>query len=178
MVNAVCHRDYTSAANTTIRLYDDHLEIWNPGTLTHQLRPEQLLMPHNSFPPNRLIAESFYNAGIIENWGTGTIRIAEALKEQRLVPPKFDVSMTECFRVIFDKTDLYNEQRLKDLGLNARQIKAIRHLCENEDLTNAQYQRLCAVSKPTVTRDLSDLVERGLIVREGATGKGTRYKLS
>ena len=30
IANAVCHRNYLSGAATTIRLYDDRLEIWNP----------------------------------------------------------------------------------------------------------------------------------------------------
>ena len=33
LVNAICHRDYTSAANVQVRIFDDRLEIWNPGEL-------------------------------------------------------------------------------------------------------------------------------------------------
>lgn len=178
VLNAVCHRDYTSLANTTLRLYDDHLEIWNPGSLTPALRPEQLLQPHNSYPPNRLIADSFFNAGMIEKWGTGTVRIGDALKEQNLVPPVFDISMSETFKIIMSAIGIYDEQRLQQLGLNERQIKGIQHLLKGNRMTNTQYQNLVGASRATVSRDLSQLVDQGFISREGTTGKGTFYQLA
>ena len=39
LINALCHRDYTSLAHSQIRLYDDHLDIWNAGILPPALTP-------------------------------------------------------------------------------------------------------------------------------------------
>ncbi|MDZ4837573.1 MAG: helix-turn-helix domain-containing protein [Candidatus Melainabacteria bacterium] len=178
VANAVCHRIYKTGVSINIRLYDDHLEIWNPGSLPVELRPEDLFRPHNSYAPNRLIAECFYNTGIIERWGTGTIRIVEALSEQGLAPPQFDVSISGTFKLVLSPIGTYGERRLREQGLNDRQIKAIQYLQSNKSLTNAEYQSLFGASKPTSTRDLSQLVEKGLILREGKTGKGTIYRLA
>ncbi len=38
MVNAICHRDYKADMVTTVRLFDNHLEIWNAGTLPPYLK--------------------------------------------------------------------------------------------------------------------------------------------
>lgn len=49
---------------------------------------------------------------------------------------------------------------------------------ENGNITNAKYQELFSVSKPTATRDLSELVEKfGVFEKKGTTGAGTSYTL-
>lgn len=53
-----------------IRLYDDHLEIWNPGNLPPGLTPEALFHEHDSIPRNRRIADAFFYSGLIERWGS------------------------------------------------------------------------------------------------------------
>ncbi len=46
IVNAVCHRDYTSDASVQVMLFKDRLEIWNPGTLPPTLTLASLKGPH------------------------------------------------------------------------------------------------------------------------------------
>ena len=62
-------------------MYDDHLEITNPGALQFGITPEKLTKPHESKPWNPIIANVFYRAGIIERWGTGTLNIIDWCKE-------------------------------------------------------------------------------------------------
>ena len=99
IANAICHRDYKADIDTTIKLFDDHLEIWNAGTLPPYLTPTDLLKPHRSYPHNKLIAQAFYNTEIIEQWGSGTMRMAEALKQQNLPAPWFDTSSPYMFKL-------------------------------------------------------------------------------
>lgn len=67
--------------------------------------------------------------------------------------------------------------------LNARQLKLVRRLFEagpdgfEGGLNVRKYQGLTGASKPTATRDLTDLVGRGIFKVEGA-GKSTRYQLN
>lgn len=35
ITNAICHRDYTITGTVQVRIYDDRLEVWNPGMLPH-----------------------------------------------------------------------------------------------------------------------------------------------
>ena len=78
VANAICHRDYTIPGGAVaVAMYNDHLEITNPGGLHFGITPEKLAMPHESQPWNPIIANVFYRAGIIERWGTGTLNIID-----------------------------------------------------------------------------------------------------
>lgn len=78
LANALCHRDYTIPGGAVaVAMYDDHLEITNPGALQFGITPEKLAQPHESRPWNPIIANVFYRAGIIERWGSGTLNIID-----------------------------------------------------------------------------------------------------
>jgi ATP-dependent DNA helicase RecG len=176
MANAICHRDYVIDAPVSIRFYDDRLEIWNPGRLPSDLPAEELLKTHDSRAPNQLIANAFYNTKIIERFGTGTIRMAEALEAQKQPPPFFDISSSNYFKVTMFASG-YSTSELHSLDLNDRQIKAIRYLQLHKTIANTEYQVLFESSKATATRDLSQLVKLNIITKVGTTGKGTSYVL-
>jgi predicted HTH transcriptional regulator len=84
IVNAVCHRDYTSNASVQVMLYKNRLEIWNPGQLPYGLTIEMLKTEHPSRPTNPLLARPMYLHGSIEQVGTGTEMIVEKCVEHGL----------------------------------------------------------------------------------------------
>ena len=174
--NAVVHRDYMTAGD--IRVYDDRMEIWNPGPLINDLDPALLRIdPHPSRRRNELLADVFYKAGLIERWGTGTLRMIKVCKQQGLPEPEFVDKEGGGFKVVFRK-DHISPEILRRLELNERQIHAVLHLKSVGTLTNSQYQELTGAEKRTASRDLAELVERGLIERVGATGRGVKYRLA
>jgi ATP-dependent DNA helicase RecG len=71
----------------------------------------------------------------------------------------------------------YSDAELHDMSLNERQVKAVRYLQINKTITSAQYQQLFGASKPTASRDLTDLTAKKLVSKVGTTGKGTSYVL-
>ncbi len=74
--------------------------------------------------------------------------------------------------------DILNEEQLKKLGLNDRQIKAVLYVKEFENISNKKYQEINKVSKATATRDLAELVDKQhLLLKEGKIGAGTIYIL-
>ena len=77
LANALCHRDYSIGGGSVgIAIYDDRLEVTSSGSLHFGLTPEKLFAPHESRPWNPLIARTFYRRGIIEEWGSGTLKMA------------------------------------------------------------------------------------------------------
>jgi len=78
LINAFCHRDYASVGTVQVRIYDDRLEVWNPGLLPPDLTIEALYRQHASHPRNPRLAHALYRARLIEHWGTGTLRIIRA----------------------------------------------------------------------------------------------------
>ncbi len=176
IVNAVCHRDYTSPASTQMRLYDDQLEVWNSGGLPPQLTSADLLRPHRSFPRNRQVAEAFFYVGLVERWGTGTTRMADAMREADLPEPEFDADRPGQFRVILYQNP-FTDERLRSLGLNERQRRAVAYVREHGKITNTEYQHIEGISERTATRDLTALVQQGILVSLGTKGRGVAYSL-
>jgi ATP-dependent DNA helicase RecG len=80
------------------------------------------------------------------------------------------------FWVEFRK-DIFSLEYFKSLGLNDRQIQAMKYIKENGKITNSEYQANYGVARNTATRDLSDLVEKGLLKSSESKGAGSYYEL-
>lgn len=93
LANAVCHRDYTASGTVQVRIYSDRMEVWNPGLLSSKLTVEDLYQDHPSHPRNPNLAKALYRARVIEQWGTGTLRIVQACEARNLARPIFSSEM-------------------------------------------------------------------------------------
>jgi ATP-dependent DNA helicase RecG len=91
LANAFCHRDYSiGGGSVSVAIYDDRLEITSSGTLHFGLTVEALMAPHESLPWNPLIARVLYRRGVIEQWGRGTIKMAELAARAGLPTPEIE----------------------------------------------------------------------------------------
>ena len=91
LANALCHRDYSIGGGSVgIAIYDDRLEVTSSGSLHFGLTPEKLFAPHESRPWNPLIARTFYRRGIIEEWGSGTLKMATLTGAAGLPMPEIE----------------------------------------------------------------------------------------
>ena len=89
LANALCHRDYSIGGGSVgVAIYDDRLEVTSSGSLHFGLTPEKLFGPHESRPWNPLVARTFYRRGIIEEWGSGTLKMAELTSSAGLPVPE------------------------------------------------------------------------------------------
>jgi len=176
IINALIHRDYTDPSSVQIKIFDDFIWMWNPGKLPEGISLEDLKKEmHPSKLRNPKIAQVFYYAGLIERWGTGTFKIVRLCLESCLPEPEFKEEAGGF--VVLLRKDIYTEDYLRKLGLNERQIKAVLYVKERGRIGNKEYQELFGVSKPTASRELDDLVRKGILERIGATGRGTYYVL-
>ena len=80
IINALCHRNYAEVGATQVRIFDDRLEVWNPGKLPDDLTVAELYRQHASHPRNPLLANVLFRTRLIEQWGTGTLRIIAACR--------------------------------------------------------------------------------------------------
>lgn len=176
ITNAVCHRDYLDTAQIQVWWYDDRLVFFNSGGVPAPLTVEQLKEPHPSKPRNHKIAEMFYYAGLIEQWGRGIQKPVDECASAGLPEPEFE-ERTGGLWVTF-RQDLLTEEYLRSLGLNERQLQAVTYVREKGKITNKEYQKLTGVSKPMATIDLRQLVSAAVFVRRGVTGRGTEYALA
>lgn len=176
LLNAVSHKDYSGGVPIQISLYSDKLIFWNEGQLPENWTVENLSVKHPSKPYNPDIANALFRSGYIESWGRGTLKMINECVQFGIPKPNYFYNMSG-FWVEFRK-DVFDIDYLKSLGLNERQIQAIKFVKENGKITNSEYQILNQVAKATATRDLSALVEQfKFLSRNGDVGAGTSYIL-
>jgi len=136
---------------------------------------EALRHTHRSLPRNHLLAHAFFLIKFIEQWGTGTLRMIELCQEAGLPEPEF-AEISGAFVVTFRQSKLTPEY-LAGLGLNERQMKAVEYVRQHDRIANQEYARLVSVSSRTATRDLSELVKKGIFQQVGR-GKGSYFALA
>ena len=90
LVNAVCHRDYTSNACVQVMLFRDRLEIINPGSLPKGTTKEDLYRVHDSNPRNEVIALAMSWTSYVEKSGSGTGEIIDKCRDHGLATPIYD----------------------------------------------------------------------------------------
>jgi ATP-dependent DNA helicase RecG len=175
LLNAVSHKDYSGSVPIQISVYSDKLIFWNEGQLPENWTVENLSIKHPSKPFNPDIANALFRSGYIESWGRGTLKMIKECIQFGIPQPKYFYDMSG-FWVEFRK-DIYNIEYFKSLGLNERQIQAMKYVKENGKITNRGYQTNYNVARNTATRDLAELVEKGLLKSSKSKGAGSFYEL-
>jgi ATP-dependent DNA helicase RecG len=175
LLNAFVHRDYMGT-NIQIRVYDDKFSIWNEGCLPEGITMDSLLKQHPSRPRNPVIADVCFKGGYIDSWGRGIQKILNACKEADLPEPF--INEQDGGMLVELLKDVFTQENLIKIGLNERQIKAVHFVRKKGKITNAEYQKVASISKPTATRDLTELVDKFKIFKkQGSRGSGTYYEL-
>jgi predicted HTH transcriptional regulator len=162
VINAIAHADYAQrGAPIRISIFDDRLEVENPGLLPFGLTVDDLHYGISKLR-NRVVGRVFHELGLIEQWGSGIQRMIAACREAGLAGPTFEEIGTR-FRVtlhmertgpaLVDKTDQAILDTLADgNGRSTQEIAA----------------EITRTPRATRTR-LVKLVERGLVREVGTS---------
>jgi ATP-dependent DNA helicase RecG len=165
VVNAVAHRDYTSAGSVHVSVFADRVEVWNPGTLPAPLTTESLRQPHGSIPRNHRLCEALFLARYIEKYGTGTLMMIRETAAHNLPEPDFAQRGGEFTIALW--RDWLTEEVLAGLKLTDRQMTAVTLLKVKKQITSGEYRAHTGVEARTATRDLNELVKKGVFSRHG-----------
>ena len=160
VMNAVVHADYSmQGAPIRIAVFDDRLEIENPGLLPFGLTVEDIQQGVSKLR-NRVIGRVFHELRLIEQWGSGIQRMTSACHEAGLEAPKFE-EMGSHFRVIISAT------RIRDASLDETDLEITALLREAGAHSTAAIARQVGLSpRATLTR-LKALKARGVLVEIG-----------
>ena len=176
IVNAVCHRDYTSNASVQVMLFRNRLEVWNPGILPYGLTVQKLHGPHKSLPTNPLLADPMYWNGYIEKVSTGTEDIINKCRAYGLKTPEF--YQEEDFRVvIWRKSDPKRSKVIQSDPKRSKAIqsdpKSIENLIElikdTPSISRAELAKQLDLSERQVRKIIDQLRAEERLTRKGGT---------
>jgi ATP-dependent DNA helicase RecG len=172
IINAVAHRDYFNKNETQVSIFDDRLEITNPGGLPEGMTKE--LLGALSIQRNPAIYQLLKDYGHMEGIGSGISKMYTIMSEQNLGKPEFVISK-EFFRVIL------RMKKKKEIHLgenwNKRQILAVDYLKTHKKIKSHEYALLTHVSIPTAVKDLADLEKKDVVKKVGSY-RGAYYILN
>jgi predicted HTH transcriptional regulator len=90
LVNAAVHADYSQKGGPIrVALFDDRLEVENPGLLPFGVAVEDLTTGVSRVR-NRVVARTFKELGYIEQWGSGITRMLDETRAAGLPQPTFE----------------------------------------------------------------------------------------
>ena len=179
LANALCHRDYSIGGGSVgVAVYDDRLEVTSSGTLHFGLTPAKLFEPHESLLWNPLIAGTFYRRGIIEQWGRGTLKMAELMTSAGLPPPEIE-DAGGCVTVRFRPASPMHTNRVNLTLLTVRQQEILALIDQTGHamaLREIRAELGPQTNKRRLREDLATLRARGL-VRSTGHGRGARWRI-
>ena len=137
LLNAVAHKDYSGGTPIQISVYPGKIILWNEGQLPENWTVENLLIKHPSKPYNPDIANALFRSGYIESWGRGTLKMIRECELAGLPKPVYFYSMSGFF--VEFKKDNYNEEYVRGLGLNERQVDALLFFKNKGEIVTSGY---------------------------------------
>lgn len=169
LVNAVAHADYTQrGAPIRVAVFDDRVEVENPGILLPGLTLDDL-RDGVSRVRNRVIARTFKELGLVEQWGTGVRRMVSACASAGLPAPEF-AELGFRFRVTL------RTERIAKPVLDEVEDRILAFVRSGAGRSTAEIARHAGLSTRATQHRLAALSERGLIVVVGSNARDPRRR--
>ena len=163
IINALAHRDYDEqGASITIEMFDDRVEITNPGTLLPVVAKN---FGRKSLSRNPLIFGLFTRMHLVEHIGSGIPRMRKEMLDAGLPEPVYDTDgmFTVTFRRPFNN---------KTVDLTDLQSKVIQTVKKNPSLTMEQIGKAIGIGRTSVYKIVKSLKEIGILEHKGRKSDG------
>lgn len=168
VVNAIVHNDWSNEYAPKFEMFSDRLVISSNGGIQDNTTKEEFLEGF-SLPKNKELMKVFNDLDLVEQMGTGIIRILQS----------YDKNSFEFFPNFIRVTFPFNENKfkpkkieLKNNNLTEIQKSIIGLMLDSPTIKQETLSRLLGVNIRTIQRNIKTLIEMGVIERTGATKKG------
>lgn len=157
ITNALLHADYSiKGSSIMIAIFDDRIEITNPGAIPFGLTMEKALGGYSQLR-NRVIGRIFKELDLIEQWGSGLGRIIKDCKQHGIIQPKIEESGH------FFRCTLYNEKEEQAI-LDSWEDILIDYLKKNEKILAKDLPSLWNISSKTARIRAKKMVSDGKLI--------------
>ncbi|MDO4287618.1 MAG: putative DNA binding domain-containing protein [Eubacterium sp.] len=181
LLNAITHRDYSFSGSTLISIFDDRIEFVTIGGLVRGLTFDDIMLGISALR-NQNLANVFYRLKLIEAYGTGILKINESYAECA-VKPQFEAT-DNAFKITLPNINYIGEHKdvtsttpLKVIDKSKRQ-EILLHLAKKQgSIIRKDVEAALKVSQATAILVLRDMVENGLLIKEGS-GKHQKYRIT
>lgn len=175
IINALAHRDYyDKGARITVEVFNDRVEISNPGGLISGIPKNEF--GKRSLSRNPLIFGLFERIRMVEQVGSGISRMRDLMIEENLTPPEFNTEgiFTVTFRRPFD----FNKWVDKWVdNLTNNRVNIIKAIHRNNKVSKRELEHIIGLSPTAIDNNLDALKDLGLIERVGSA-KGGHWKIN
>ena len=162
VVNAVAHADYAQrGAPIRLSIFDDRLEVENPGLLPFGLTVDDLRSGISKLR-NRVVGRVFHQLGLMEQWGSGIQRMTEVCRSAGLAPPDLEEISTR-FRVTL------HTKRTGSRVVDPVDEAILRALGSGKGLSTREIAETIDRSPRAARTRLASLVDRGLVREVGTS---------
>jgi ATP-dependent DNA helicase RecG len=175
IMTAICHRDlYEEGGTIMVEVYDDRVEISNPGGLLPVVAAE---FWHKSMSRNPLIFGLFTRMQVVEKVGSGIPRMRRLMKEAELPEPKF--STQGIFTVTFMKRAKPQSATDGTLNgtLNSTEQMVFDCIKANPGVSANALIQQTDKSVRTIRRVVKQLIDSGLVEYRGSKKTGGYFVL-
>jgi ATP-dependent DNA helicase RecG len=160
LMNAIVHADYAQQGSPIrLALFDDRIEIENPGLLPFGLTIKDIMQGVSKLR-NRVIGRVFHELHLIEQWGSGIQRMTSACQKAGLHVPKLE-EIGAHFRVT-----IYNA-RLRQPRTDEMDGRILALFGDGVARSTAAVAKHIGLSQRATLTRLKSLTERGLLVEIG-----------
>jgi ATP-dependent DNA helicase RecG len=166
VANALVHRTWDVNSHIRIAMYDDRIEVYSPGGLPAGITKEDYIRGYVSILRNPIIGNVFFRLDIIEQFGTGILRIKKAYYNHKH-QPVFDVTENSVVTI------LPAENKQGSLTIDEQKIFDI--LLSRFVLSSSEISKFTGFGKDKVLNLLNNLIEKRYVEKVGS-GRGTKYK--
>lgn len=164
LTNAIVHTDYSQmGAPIRVAIFDDRIEIENPGLLTGGLTISDIRGGISKLR-NRVIGRVFKELNLIEQWGSGFQRMASSCREMNLPEPSLE-EISFRFRVTFNLKPEAN--RIQRDTIDHKILELIQAGVGKGGASTTQLSQSLGISSRAMRDRLSRLVKAGLIIAIG-----------
>lgn len=171
VINAIVHNDYSYGNSPIVELYSDRVEITSAGGLPQELSQEEFLEGVTA-PRNKELIRVFKDVELIENIGSGVLRILDAYDKSCFRFMEHFLRVSFKYRENPFEYDQENGQESYQKHLSEIQDKIIALIKKNPSITQKEIAKTLEISREKVKYHIAILKENNLIIREGSTKKG------